>query len=117
MSEGHHTDQWTGADKPGLYWMKRCEQAEQRIKRLEEALPNPGRLEGLAKWFDIVRTDRADTRLQDELRAWAANIRGFRLSGNGSADENCYALFNTRPSDVELFSGHRNLVAEKEELE
>ena len=46
-----------------------------RVARLEEALPDPDKLEMLARWFDIRHPADASPEVQIDLRKWAKKIR------------------------------------------
>ena len=46
-----------------------------RVARLEEALPDPRRLEILAAWFDLNFKDDRNPEVQNDLREWAKKIR------------------------------------------
>ena len=46
-----------------------------RVARLEEALPDPDKLEILAKWFDMKYPSDANPEVQTDLREWAKKIR------------------------------------------
>ena len=46
-----------------------------RVARLEEALPDPDKLEILARWFDWNFEDDQNPEVQDDLRKWAKKIR------------------------------------------
>ena len=46
-----------------------------RVARLEEALPDPSKLEMLARWFDIRYPADAHPEVQTDLREWAKKIR------------------------------------------
>lgn len=46
-----------------------------RVVRLEEALPDPDKLEILARWFDMKYPSDANPEVQTDLREWAKKIR------------------------------------------
>ena len=46
-----------------------------RVARLEEALPDPSKLEMLARWFAIRYPADAHPEVQTDLREWAKKIR------------------------------------------
>lgn len=46
-----------------------------RVARLEEALPDPDKLEILAKWFDMQYPSDTNPEVQTDLREWAKKIR------------------------------------------
>ena len=46
-----------------------------RVARLEEALPDPDKLEILARWFDMKYPSDANPEVQTDLREWAKKIR------------------------------------------
>ena len=59
----------------GTILMPRSLTAEARCKRLEEALPDPDKLEILARWFDMKYPSDANPEVQTDLREWAKKIR------------------------------------------
>ena len=46
-----------------------------RVARLEEALPDPDKLEILARWFDMRYQADVNPEVQTDLREWAKKIR------------------------------------------
>ena len=72
-------------DNANADWIERCrkfraqdaEEANERIKVLEDALPPPERLELLAEWFDkcYQGPNNEGTEVQSDLRTWAYRIR------------------------------------------
>jgi len=46
-----------------------------RVERLEEALPDPDKLEILARWFDMQYPADTNPEVQTDLREWAKKIR------------------------------------------
>jgi hypothetical protein len=61
------------------------EQKDERIENLEAALPDPDKLELLAKWFDKEQREQAGrwvgVEVQDDIRAWAEGIRKALAEG------------------------------------
>lgn len=55
------------------YWYTQSLRA--RVARLEEALPDPYKLEILARWFDMKYPSDANPEVQTDLREWAKKIR------------------------------------------
>lgn len=51
------------------------ERLRARVVRLEEALPNPCKLEVLARWIDWNFENDPDPEVQTDLREWAKKIR------------------------------------------
>lgn len=45
------------------------------VARMEEALPDPDKLEILARWFDMKYPSDANPEVQTDLREWAKKIR------------------------------------------
>ena len=48
---------------------------EARLARLEAALPDATKLDLLADWIDLKYPNDSDPEVQNDLRAWARNIR------------------------------------------
>ena len=46
-----------------------------RVARLEDALPDPDKLEILARWFDMMYPSDTNPEVQTDLREWAKKIR------------------------------------------
>ena len=58
----------------GIAWDEAWRQRK-RADRLEEALPNPCKLEALARWIDWNFENDPDPEVQTDLRQWAKKIR------------------------------------------
>ena len=51
------------------------EELRARVAWLEDALPDPDKLEILARWFDMKYPSDANPEVQTDLREWAKKIR------------------------------------------
>ena len=59
------------------YLTRRLEEQEKQLAAFRDALPDPDKLDLLAKMFDVALPNDPNPEIQNALRAWAAKIRAL----------------------------------------
>lgn len=68
------------------YLTKRLEEQEKKLAAFRDALPDPDKLDLLAKMFDVALPNDPNPEIQTTLRTWAAKIRALAATEGGEHD-------------------------------